>query len=168
MPYQVNKWSNHCVKCVQIQSPYFGLVRIFLYSDWIRKDTSYLSVFSPNVGKYGTEKLRIWILFSQWKVRNNERDLIIVYEVTNLSLREKCPNTECFLFRIFVYSVRIQENTDQKNSVFGHFSHSVCVIDKATAYYMFQFFHSKFNFTFYNKWDSFFLKFNFVAVELSK
>ena len=62
----------------------------------------------------------------------------------------------------------IQENRDQKNSVFGHFSRSVCVIDKATAYYMFQFFHSKFNFTFYNKRDSFFLKFNFVAVELSK
>ena len=33
-------------------------------------------------------------------------------------LREKCPNTEFFL-------LRIQENTDQKNSVFGHFSCSV-------------------------------------------
>ena len=29
-------------------------------------------------------------------------------------LREKCPNTELFLFRIFLYSPRIQENTDQK------------------------------------------------------
>ena len=26
----------------------------------------------------------------------------------------KCPNTELFLVRIFLYSVRIQENTDQK------------------------------------------------------
>ena len=34
------------------------------------------------------------------------------------ALREKCPNTEFFL-------VRIQENTDQTNSVFGHFSRSV-------------------------------------------
>ena len=30
------------------------------------------------------------------------------------ALREKCPNTELFLVRIFVYSVQIQENTDQK------------------------------------------------------
>ena len=30
------------------------------------------------------------------------------------TLHEKCPNTEFFLVRIFLYSVRIQENTDQK------------------------------------------------------
>ena len=42
-----------------------------------------------------------------------------------VTLREKCPNTEFFLVRIFLYSVRIQENTDQKNSVFVHFSRSV-------------------------------------------
>ena len=30
------------------------------------------------------------------------------------SLREKCRNTEYFLVRIFLYSVQIQENTDQK------------------------------------------------------
>ena len=29
-----------------------------------------------------------------------------------LTLHEKCPNMEFFLFRIFLYSVRIQENTD--------------------------------------------------------
>ena len=34
----------------------FFLVRIFPHSDWIRRDTSYLSVFSPNVGKYEPEK----------------------------------------------------------------------------------------------------------------
>ena len=38
-----------------------------------------------------------------------------------ISLREKCPNAEFFLVRIFLYSdypysVRIQENTDQKNT----------------------------------------------------
>ena len=27
------------------------LVHIFLHSDWIRRDTSYLSVFSPNAAK---------------------------------------------------------------------------------------------------------------------
>ena len=33
------------------------LVCIFLHSDWIRRDTEYLSVFSPNAGKYGPEKI---------------------------------------------------------------------------------------------------------------
>ena len=33
---------------------------------------------------------------------------------TVCSLRETCPNTELFLVRIFLYSVRIQEITDQK------------------------------------------------------
>ena len=32
-----------------------------------------------------------------------------------ISLREKCPNTEFFLVLDFLFSVRIQENTDQKN-----------------------------------------------------
>ena len=31
------------------------LVLIFPHSDWIRRDTRYLSVFSPNAGKYGPE-----------------------------------------------------------------------------------------------------------------
>ena len=34
----------------------FFRVRIFPRSDWIRRDTLYLSVFSLNVGKYGPEK----------------------------------------------------------------------------------------------------------------
>ena len=41
------------------------LVRIFLQSDWIRKDTEYFSVFSPNAGKYGPECLRIQTFFTQ-------------------------------------------------------------------------------------------------------
>ena len=36
----------------------FFLVRIFPDSDWIRRDTLYLSVFSPNPGKCGPEKTR--------------------------------------------------------------------------------------------------------------
>ena len=31
-----------------------------------------------------------------------------------VTLREKWPDTELFLVRIFLYSVQIQENTDQK------------------------------------------------------
>ena len=33
---------------------------------------------------------------------------------TTLTLPGKCPKMEFFLFRIFLYSVRIQENMDQK------------------------------------------------------
>ena len=33
---------------------------------------------------------------------------------SNYSLREKCPNTGLFLVCIFLYSIRTQENTDQK------------------------------------------------------
>ena len=43
-------------------------VRIFPHSDWIRRDTPYLSVFSPNAGKYKPEKLRIRTLFTQYKI----------------------------------------------------------------------------------------------------
>ena len=46
------------------------LVRIFQQSDWIRRDTPYLFVFSPNAGKYGPEKLQIPPLFTQCKVVN--------------------------------------------------------------------------------------------------
>ena len=42
------------------------LAPIFPHSGWIRRDTEYLSVFSPNAGKYEPEKLRIRILFTQW------------------------------------------------------------------------------------------------------
>ena len=34
----------------------------------ILRHTPYLSVFSPNAGKYGPEKLRIWTFFTQWYI----------------------------------------------------------------------------------------------------
>ena len=45
---------------------------------------------------------------------NSHRLLIILILQTHW-LCEKCPNREIFLVRIFLYWVRIQENTDQKN-----------------------------------------------------
>ena len=42
--------------CEMCPNTEFFLVRIFPYSDWIRRDTSYLSTFSLNTGKYGLEK----------------------------------------------------------------------------------------------------------------
>ena len=52
---------------------------------------------------------------------SNNIDLSCFYDrapLTRMSLREKCPNTEFFLTRIFPHS-------DQKNFVLGHFSRSV-------------------------------------------
>ena len=52
------------------------LVRIIPHSDWTRRQTErervrqYLSVFSPNSGKYGPEKLRMRTLFKQWTSPN--------------------------------------------------------------------------------------------------
>ena len=48
---------------------------------------------------------------------------------TNYSLREKCPNTEYFLLRIFLYSDGIQENTDQKKTPYLDTFHAVIVTD---------------------------------------
>ena len=41
------------------------LVRIFPHSDWIQRNTPYLSVFSPNTAKYGPGKLRIRTLSTE-------------------------------------------------------------------------------------------------------
>ena len=49
-----------------------------------------------------------------------------------VALREKCPNTDFFLVRIFLYSVRYRKIQTRKNSVFGHFSHSVSGLSSAT------------------------------------
>ena len=43
------------------------LVRIFPHSVWIWGDAEYLSVFSPNVGKYRPENILIGTLFTQCK-----------------------------------------------------------------------------------------------------
>ena len=41
--------------CEKYPNTELFLVRIFLYSDLIWRDNPYLSVFSPNTGKYGLE-----------------------------------------------------------------------------------------------------------------
>ena len=53
------------------------LVRISPHLDWIRRDALYLSVFSPNGGKYGPEKLRIRTLFTQSRLSKFERKIFV-------------------------------------------------------------------------------------------
>ena len=42
--------------CENCPNTEFFLVRISPHWDWIRRDTKYLSIFSPNTGKYRPEK----------------------------------------------------------------------------------------------------------------
>ena len=56
----------------------------------------------------------------------------------NLTLREKCPNTDFFLVRIFLYSVRIQEKTDQKETPYLDSFHAV----SETSFIFFSFVHT--------------------------
>ena len=69
------------------------------------------------------------------KIQLSSSGSAIIKEEQLDSLREKCQNTEFFLVRIFphsdwirrdTYSVQMQKNTDQKNSVFGCFSRRDC------------------------------------------
>ena len=54
MCFEAQEVISLCEMCPNME---FFLVRIFPHSDLIRKDTKYLSVFSPNAGKYGPEKI---------------------------------------------------------------------------------------------------------------
>ena len=56
----------------------FFLVRIFLHSDWIRRHTEYISVFNPNVGKYGPEKNSAFGHFSRNERFSRSRNFVII------------------------------------------------------------------------------------------
>ena len=77
----------------------FFLVRIFPHSDWIRRDTEHLSVFSPNAGKYGEntdqKKLRIWILFTQWRQFRAK----MIYE-KNILLHMLISSSQMWIFHL--------------------------------------------------------------------
>ena len=50
---------------------------------------------------------------------------LFLWKFSKIPLREKCPNTEFFLVRIFLYSVEYRKIRSRNNSVSGHFSRSV-------------------------------------------
>ena len=60
------------------------LICIFPHSDWIRRDTPYLSIFKPDARKYGSEYLRIRTLFTQWRMKIFKR--CFWYSADDLSL----------------------------------------------------------------------------------
>ena len=51
-----------------------------------------------------------------------------------IPLRGKCPNTEFFLVRIFLYSVRVQENMGQNKTSYLDTFHAVFVIQEVSEY----------------------------------
>ena len=76
------------------------LIRFFLHSDRIRRDTPYLSVISPNAGKYGSQKHGIRTLFAycdlQW--------LLGLTIKLHLHVAQPC---RLFWYKLFISSVSI-------------------------------------------------------------
>ena len=58
--------SQYDIHCVKVSAFVFALVHILPHSDWIWRDTMYLSAFNPNEGKYWPEWLPIRAFFTQW------------------------------------------------------------------------------------------------------
>ena len=93
------------------------LICIFQHSDWIRWDTPYLSVFSPDAGKYGPKKLRIWTLYAMNNNSNNN-NIIIIH-----ASYEQC--SKCFMWTLdnWLWLVRRREvlgNTAVLGTRSGH------------------------------------------------
>ena len=75
------------------------LICIFRHLDWIRRDTSYLFVFSLNAGKYRPEKLQIRTLFTQSKGQMNPQSTCFSIRASN-SKFSKLHRTKHFVREI--------------------------------------------------------------------
>ena len=94
--------STHCMKSVFIRSfsgPYFSVFGLNM------ERHSYLSVFSPNTGKYGPEKLQIRTIFTLWQSHN----IYIVLDSMAL-----CANSKG-RFQIFFVQVLQSESVKRSN-----------------------------------------------------
>ena len=111
--------AQHCVKSVRIQSfsgpcfPAFGLNT---------EDTPYLSVFSPNAGKYGPEKLRIRKLFTQcgsWKDERKSKPKMafrltrLKYSCVSCYMRPKCFSRKRGSYPVSLFNLERQNHSDK-------------------------------------------------------
>ena len=71
------------------------LVRIFPHSDWIRRDTDYLAVFSLNVGKCGPKQLRIQTLFTQCIKLDKWKNVVNNYQTFRALLPDFSQRFDC-------------------------------------------------------------------------
>ena len=103
----------------------FFLVRIFRHSVWIRRDTSNLSVFSPNAGKYGPEKTPYWDTFHAVFINKWRSSFFASTEEcpVNLSVLElwwKFSKTPVQKFQLdWDWQIRIETNMFLKNIEYG-------------------------------------------------
>ena len=73
-----------------------------------------LRIWSNFLKKYLMENFFFCVADAIKKVTTLTQIFIYFTNVLKPTLREKCPNRELFLVLIFLYSVQIQENRDQK------------------------------------------------------
>ena len=97
------------------------LVRIFPHSDWIRRDTPCLSVFSPNSGKYGLEKtpyldtfhavrvFKIIMMLPSLKIHALLTDLMIKRWFKNVCINSKMLKKET-AFKLMSKNYYVPEN----------------------------------------------------------
>ena len=101
------------------------LVCIFAHSDWIRRDTEYLSIFNPNAGKYRPDKtphldtfhtvLRLLTLS-----RGVERTLSYIYDETLILAKCSIIDIWKVLHKKWSFSLRISSVNVAGNCGFGH------------------------------------------------
>ena len=69
------------------------MVRIFRHSDWIQRDTEYLSVFSSNAGKYGPEKTpyldTFYAVYTNRESRGNHESITVMIKVSDWNYHSK-------------------------------------------------------------------------------
>ena len=93
----------------------FFLVHIFPHSDRIRRDTSYLCIFSPNAGKYGPEKTPYLDTFHAVYIQHFADDANIIYR--NKSLRNINQRVNSIYIVEWLRANRIALNTDKSKIV---------------------------------------------------
>ena len=87
------------------------LVRIFPHSDWIRRDASYLSVFSPNAGKADQNNSEYGQFLRSDGLQRNIRPIsycLFIGKTLNVLFTMRCLN---FLLKIIWFS-KTNQNLD--------------------------------------------------------
>ena len=105
----------NCVKMLDYHCVKHATIQVFSYSYFLLQGQNLR--FWPYTGKHASTKTCALAYFTQY-----------IFKMQNLSLREKCLDTELFLVRIFLYSDWIWRFTQIRSyfwSVFGHISRSV-------------------------------------------
>ena len=84
---------------------------IFPHSDWIRRDTPYLSVFCTNVEKYGPEQLRIRSLFTQWMFTIKIYHSSFMYLQAHYSTSQWCLTVFVLFFNRLHSAILLADNS---------------------------------------------------------